>query len=171
MFHNWDSFYLLIGSAAGALLGLMFVVATLTAGIESSEVSRGAQVYITPIVFHFAVVVFVSVVSAVPGIPAPAVGVLLAVCAASGFAYCIATTIRICGPGWQSTPHWSDKWFYGIVPAIVYIGLVVAALSAVWRTPDRAAYGIGAVMVALLLIGIRNAWDLATFIVQRTRRP
>jgi hypothetical protein len=56
MFLHWDSFYMLIGSAAGALIGWLFVVATLTVGREQSSVSRGMKVYMTPTVFHFAVV-------------------------------------------------------------------------------------------------------------------
>jgi hypothetical protein len=34
MFQGWDTFFFLIGSSAGALIGLMFVVITLTAGHE-----------------------------------------------------------------------------------------------------------------------------------------
>ena len=60
MFHDWENYYLLIGSAAGALIGLMFVVTTLTAGLDASRVSRGAKVYITSIVFHFTVVPIAS---------------------------------------------------------------------------------------------------------------
>ena len=44
MFRDWENYYLLIGSAARALIGLMFVVTTLTAGIDASRVSRGAKV-------------------------------------------------------------------------------------------------------------------------------
>jgi len=40
MFHDWENYYLLIGSAAGALIGLMFVVTTLTAGLDASRVSK-----------------------------------------------------------------------------------------------------------------------------------
>jgi formate/nitrite transporter FocA (FNT family) len=65
MFHDWENYYLLIGAAAGALIGLVFVVTTLTAGLDASRVSRGAKVYITPIVFHFSVVLIVSAISAV----------------------------------------------------------------------------------------------------------
>ena len=170
MFQNWDNFYLLIGSGAGALIGLMFVVATLTAGLESAGVSQGAQVYLTPIIFHLAVVVSVSCISAIPGLAAPAVGVLLALCALPGLAYSLATTIRICRPGWDAKPHWSDKWFYGILPAIVYVSLAVAAATSIWGESHKTVYAVAAMMLALLLIGIRNAWDLATYIVQHTPR-
>jgi hypothetical protein len=34
MFDGWDNFYIIIGSTAGALVGVMFVVATLSAGLD-----------------------------------------------------------------------------------------------------------------------------------------
>src|ERR1700720_3985891 len=99
MFRDWANYYLLIGSAAGALIGLMFVVTTLTAGLDASRVSRGAKVYITPVVFHFSVVLIVSAISAVLKIPLPAVGVLLASCAAIGIVYSAGTQARLPRPG------------------------------------------------------------------------
>jgi hypothetical protein len=168
MFRDWENFYLIVGSAAGALIGLMFVVATLMAGIESRRVSRGARVYFTPIIFHFAVVVVVSAIAVVPEMPAPAAGAIVALCAVSGLVYSLATTFRMFVPGPDDPPHWSDKYFYGILPAIAYLGLVSAA-GAVWLAPIRAAYAIGATMLILLLIGIRDAWDLAIFLLQGAR--
>jgi len=43
IFRDWQNYYLLVGSAAGALIGLMFVVTTLTAGLDANRVSRGAK--------------------------------------------------------------------------------------------------------------------------------
>ena len=168
MFHDWENFYLIVGSAAGALIGLMFVVATLMAGLESSRVSHGARVFFTPIIFHFAVVVVVSAVAVVPEMPAHVAGVILAFCAANGFAYTIATIFRMSAPGSDNPLHWSDMYFYGVVPAIVYLALAGAA-GAVWFAAAGVAYAIGAMVLILLLIGIRNAWDLAIFLLQGAR--
>ena len=166
MFDGWDNFFYLIGSAAGALIGLMFVVITLTAGHEPRRVSRGAPVYVAPIVFHFAVVFVVSVISEVPGIPSPAVGVLLAVCATVGLIYSAATTIRLCRSGWEDPiPDWSDKCFYGFLPTMIYVALAGAA-AAVWIAERKAVFATAAIMLGLLLLGIRNAWDLATTLAQ-----
>ena len=66
MFQHWDSYYLLLGSAAGALIGLLFVVATLSAGREVSTVTRGTKTYLTPTVFHFAMVMAVSALATAP---------------------------------------------------------------------------------------------------------
>jgi hypothetical protein len=169
MFEGWEEFYLIVGSTAGALIGLMFVVATLTAGLASrTEVSLGSQVFFTPIVFDFAIVVVVSAIASVPEIPSLAVAVILALCAVAGVLYTTMTTGRILRGGWSVEPHWSDKWFYGILPAIDYVGLAVVAGVAL-LDPRGSAYGVGAAMLILLVIGIRNAWDLATFLVQRSR--
>lgn len=168
MFHDWENFYLIVGSAAGALIGLMFVVATLMAGLESSRVMHGARVFFTPIIFHFSVVIIVSAVAMVPGMPAPLTGVIVAFCAVAGFAYAIATIFRMFGPGSANPLHWTDKYFYGVIPALVYLGLAAAA-GAVWLKPESAAYAIGATMLILLLIGIRDAWDMAVFLLQGSR--
>ena len=170
MFREWDNFYLLVGGAAGALIGLMFVVATLTTEAQTKRPALGVQIFITPIVFHFGVVLIVSALAAVPGLALSSVGVLLAFLAALGFAYSTMTTAKLFGAQLESSPDWSDKCFYGILPMIAYLGLAAAA-GAVWLAPKSAAYGVAAIMLVLLLIGIRNAWDLATFFVQRTQKP
>jgi hypothetical protein len=167
MFHGWENFFYLIGSAAGALIGLMFVVITLTAGHEPRRVSRGGPVYVTPIVFHFAVVLVVSAISEAPGLPLPAVAVLLGASASAGLAYSAATTIRLCRKGWADPiPGWSDKCFYGYLPTAIYIALL-GATGAVWVAERKSAFLVGAIMLGLLLLGIRNAWDLATALAQR----
>ena len=166
MFHGWENFFYLIGSAAGALIGLMFVVISLTAGHEPRRVSRGAPVYVAPIVFHYAVVFVVSAISEVPGLQSWAVSVILAFCATAGLVYSAATTIRLCRRGWEDPiPDWSDKCFYGFLPTIIYVALAVAA-GAVWVVERKAVLAIGATLLALLLLGIRNAWDLATTLAQ-----
>src|SRR3954470_13720467 len=60
MIEGWSDFYLLIGSAAAALIGLLFVVTTLSAGRDRSEVQRGMRLYTSPIVFHLGLVLVLS---------------------------------------------------------------------------------------------------------------
>jgi hypothetical protein len=164
MFKEWDNFYLLIGGAAGALIGLMFVVATLTADFASKRIAEGSRVYISPIVFHFSVVLLVSAMTAVPDLAPAAVGVLLLLFAVVGFVYAVMITIRILRRFGETNPDLSDKCFYGFFPVIAYVALGCVGAS-VWLAPLAAPYALGANMVVLLLIGIRNSWDLATFFV------
>src|SRR5258708_33414685 len=66
MFAGWENYYLMIGPSAAALIGLMFVVVTLTAGRERKQVERGKHLYTSPIVWHLAVVMVLSGGAAAP---------------------------------------------------------------------------------------------------------
>jgi hypothetical protein len=59
-------------------------------------------------------------------------------------------------------PHWSDFWGYGAAPAAAYV-LLEAAAYGLWRAAAWAPYLLAAVMLVLLLVAIRNAWDLLTW--------
>ena len=166
MFRGWDNYFLLIGSAAAALIGLLFVVVTLGGNFDAANRLRGSKIFLTPIVFHFAIVVTVSAISEAPELPAPVVGIAFIIIAALGFTYSMLTIIRMFRAEWENPPDFSDRFFYGIFPGINYLALAAAA-GAVWFAPVTAPFAVGAIMLVLLLIGIRNAWDLATFMVHR----
>jgi hypothetical protein len=167
MFEGWDSFYILIGGAAGALIGLMFVVATLTSGLEEATVSRGLRVYLSPVVFHFSVVLLISAVASVPHIATWLVSASLGILALAGIVYSAKITKNLFDNNWPDVaPDISDRCFYGIGPVCIYLGLAVAALL-VWTSPKLAVDLLAVILLAVLIIGIRNAWDLVTTIAQR----
>jgi len=163
MFEGWDSFYLLIGGAAGALIGLLFVVVTLTTGLEKSQAMRGAQVYMTPTVFHFAVVLSISAMTAVPHLPARVAAGVVGGLAVLGFLYALNVCRMVRKPTMPEPPHWTDIWCYGVGPGVIYLAMGGAA-TALARGEFWAPDAVGAVTVGLILLGIRNAWDLVTFL-------
>jgi hypothetical protein len=57
VFGGWQNFYVIVGSSAGALIGLQFVVITLIAArpIAGDAQSAGAA-FATPTIVHFGVV-------------------------------------------------------------------------------------------------------------------
>ena len=56
-----------------------------------------------------------------------------------------------------------EDWLWNVVfPAIAY-GVLVATAFLAWRRADQSLYGTAAVSVALLFIGIHNAWDVAVW--------
>src|SRR5436309_1728247 len=50
---EWDSFYVILGSAAGALIGLQFVVTTLIAQRPRVRGPEMAPAFLTPTIVHF----------------------------------------------------------------------------------------------------------------------
>src|SRR5580693_6163043 len=57
---KWDNFYVIVGSAAGALIGLQFVVLTLIADRPSTGSAEAGAAFGSPTVVHFGVVLFLS---------------------------------------------------------------------------------------------------------------
>jgi hypothetical protein len=163
MFAGWDSFYLMIGGAAGALIGLLFVVATLTGGLGADKAQLGAKIYLTPTVFHLAVILAVSAITAVPHLSARPAGALLSAAAVLGLIYSINVGRMLRGPVRLEAPHWTDFWCYGFAPGAIYLAQVAAAV-ALAMSISWAQNALGAAFVALLLMTIRNAWDLVTTI-------
>ncbi len=162
MFEGWDNYFVLIGTAAGGLIGLLFVVVTLTAGFERGQAARGQALYFTPTMVHFAVVLSISALAEIPRLPKLAFAALAAMGLALGLLNASRASWGIGRPRQGlPTPHWSDLWLYGLVPIALYVvGLVLCGLIGSgfpWAAPSLAT-----LLLVLLLIGIRNAWDLVT---------
>ena len=162
MFESWGDYFFMIGSSAAALIGLMFVVITLTAGRQRDEVDSGKKLYTSPIVWHLAVILVLSGGAIVPAMNAKfyaaacgglgILGVLMGCRSAAGI-------VRFRG----SSNKLFDAVWYGAAPAIACLGLIVAAV-ALFRGSAWAPAAVAADLMALLLISIHAEWDLVTFL-------
>ena len=65
-FTEWESFYLIVGGSAGALIGLQFVVMALIAERPLLHVAEGGAAFITPTIVHFGAVLLLSALVRVP---------------------------------------------------------------------------------------------------------
>ena len=61
----WHEFYMLTGTAA-ALVALLFVAASIGAGFLTPERAAASRVYLSLVDFHFASVLFISLVTLMP---------------------------------------------------------------------------------------------------------
>jgi hypothetical protein len=170
VFQGWDNFYLMTGSAAAGLIGLLFVVVTLTQGRDRSQAMRGVSIYMTPTVLNFAVVLSTSAVATAPGLAVPVMAAVLGagVLVGLGNAVWACVAMRRPPPG-SEPPHWSDFWLYGAAPAMIYLGLLATDV-ALWMQADWAVDAMAALLLALLLLGIRNAWDLVTWMAPQRNK-
>jgi hypothetical protein len=166
MFDAWQNFYLLTGPAAAALIGWLFVIATINAGFDREKAIRGTRVYSTPIVFHFAAVTLVSAVMLMPHLPALACAGAIAASAGAGLVYCgfVGRALR----SGRLEGHWADFWTFAVAVGIAYAGMLAAGLLE--AADDAAApWVLAASVLALLMIGIYNSWDLVTWIAIRAK--
>lgn len=160
MFEGWDSFYLLTGGAGGGLIGLLFVVATLGRRGDTGEMMRAVEAYMTPIVFHLGLVLATSAAVTAPGLAPRAQAGLVAFAAFLGLASSIRIILRLNGP--VKPAHWSDVWCYGAAPLAAYLVLAAGA-AAVLVAPGWAPRLVATALLVQLILAIRNAWDLVTW--------
>src|SRR4029434_5554910 len=83
---EWESFYVIVGSSAAALTGLMFVVITLIADLEAQRSSGTLAAFGTPTVVHFCAALIVSATLSAPWQSVTKVAVALGICGGWGVA-------------------------------------------------------------------------------------
>jgi hypothetical protein len=62
----WQNFYVIVGSSAGALIGLQFVVLSLIASRPTRVDPQSGAAFSTPTIIHFSVVLILSAVLTAP---------------------------------------------------------------------------------------------------------
>ena len=170
MFADWENFYLIVGPSAAALIGLMFVVVTLTAGRDRDQTERGKHLYTSPIVWHLGVVVVLSGAAVAPTIHPKLFGLFSAGLALIGIAAGVRSAVGIHRAQYTGPDSMFDMWWYGIIPALAYVGLATASI-AMLAGASWSESAIAAALMALLLVSIHAEWDLVTFLAAIAEPP
>jgi hypothetical protein len=161
-FAGWDNFYVIVGSSAGALIGLQFVVITLIADMPIvRDVERASSAFATPTIVHFGVVLLLSAVINAPWHTIVAAAILWGVLGLSGLTYVLIVGRRMRVQTAYS-PVLEDRMFHFWLPFAAYAALVGSAYAA-HSNVGGALFGVGAAALLLLFIGIHNAWDAVTY--------
>jgi len=159
----WESFYVIVGSSGGALIGLQFVVITLIAGTRHRRKMDAMNAFGTPTVVHLTGALLVSAIMSAPWPSYLPVSIALTICGLVGLAYA-GLTVRRAQLQTDYAPVWEDWLWHAVLPCIAYITLTVSA-AFLHSHPQRGLIVIGAAALGLLLVGIHNAWDSITHIV------
>ena len=163
MFEGWENFYLIVGPSAAALIGLMFVVVTLTAGRQRDDVDRGKHLYTSPIVWHLGVVLTLSGGAIAPTVTPKIFGVASGLLSLLGIVIGVRSAVGIFSARFTGADTLFDTWWYGIIPAVAYAGLGGAAIATLYGSPWSGS-AVAAALMALLLVSIHAEWDLVTFL-------
>jgi hypothetical protein len=160
-FAAWNSFYVIVGSAAGALIGLQFVVMTLIADRPALRAAEAGAAFATPTIVHFGVVLLLSAVVSVPWHEIGTVSVVWGVVGLSGIVYAVVVARRL---RVQTTyqPVCEDWLFHVLLPCAAYAMLAGSAYVA-HSHARPALFVVGAATLLLLFVGIHNAWDAVTY--------
>ena len=160
---GWESFYVIVGSSAGALTGLQFVVITLIAESRKRATLREINTFGTPTIVHFCIVLLISAILSAPWSSLSGPAWVLGIIGVWGIAYTVLVLLRARSVvGYK--PVLEDWIWHIVLPLLAYTLLLGAALA---EHPGATTplFLIGAVSLLLLFVGIHNAWDTVTFIV------
>jgi hypothetical protein len=164
-FNEWESFYLLVGGAAGALIGLQFVVMTLIAERPPARAAEANSAFGTPTIVHFCAALLLSAFLRAPWHATLFPSILWGLTGVGGVAYVLIVARRM----YKQTayrPDAEDWSFHVVVPAALYALLAASAFAASSYTRE-ALFCVGACTLGLLLLSIRNAYDSVAFLVLR----
>lgn len=162
--NGWANFYVIVGAAAGALIGLQFVVMTLIAGrsVARGEAQAG-DAFSTPSVVHFGVVLLLSALLTAPWEGIGAVALVWGLVGLVGVAYSVVVGRRMRAQKVYK-PVFEDWLFHVLLALAAYAMLAGSAFVA--RSHARTAlFLVGAAALLLLFIGIHNAWDTVMHLV------
>lgn len=165
---DWQAFYTLVGSSAGALTGLTFVVITISAerGEDTGSATTrltGTQVFITPTAVHFSAALWLSALLCIPGQTAATLGALLAATGVAGLIYCATLVRQMVGFSSAAYKPFSSDWIWNaVLPVLAYLALAVTAVDLQYKAV-LSLYAVSAAVLLLLFIGIHNAWDVVVW--------
>jgi len=165
----WQNFYVIIGSSAASLTGLMFVVITLIAGARVRGSRGGLAAFGSPTVVHFGIALLVAAILSAPWQVLWNAGLLLGLCGLGGVIY-VVIVVRRARHQTDYQPVLEDWLWHTVFPLVSYTALLVAAIV-LPGNPAPALFVIGAATVLLLFIGIHNAWDTVTYLAIERSQP
>lgn len=168
LLEGWYNFYVILGSAAGGLTGLTFVVIALVAGGQQRH-PAGIAGYVAPTIVHFGIVLALSAFLSMPRQNVTSLSLGFGAAGIGALIYTVVIAANLRRFSIQYAPVVEDWLWHVILPAFLYGALLAMALL-VWRQPQHALYGIAASLTALLFIGIHNAWDVAVSVTLREQK-
>jgi len=166
---RWHDFYELIGTAGATLVGLMFVTASIGAGVFTRDQKTAMQSFITPTVVHFSAILIICIVAIAPDETWNLLGALMIGGGLIGLGYSGWTVRRMVTGGYLAAIDASDRMWYVLLPIAGY-GIVIAAGLRLEAHDANGLRILALGLITLLLAGIRNAWDMTIWIIQR-RQP
>ncbi|TMK19187.1 MAG: hypothetical protein E6G68_06310 [Actinobacteria bacterium] len=160
---GWSNFYVVVGSSAGALIGLQFVVIALISTIRAQTAAAGARAYATPTIVFFSTVLLTAAILSIPHQSRGRIGVELLVIGLAGTMYVarVGRHIRLVE---QYIPDRGDWMWFLVLPTMAYVALFVSG-ALMWSSPGTALDVVGASELLLLFVGVHNAWDGAVYMV------
>jgi hypothetical protein len=169
MLHGWDNFFIMAGTAAATLVGLLFVAVTVGTGLSKSTIVQGSRGFLTPALVHLGGVLFQTLAVLAPWPSAWPIGIILGLAGLMGLTYQIRVVVARHKVGLVLT-QWQDWLPHVAVPALGSATLFVGAVGLI-AGKSFAPFAIAGAMALFLFAGIYVAWDLTLWMIKNRDKP
>ena len=157
---TWQNFYLLVGTAAATLVGLMFVALTFGSSLVTEQTSPTARSFLDPTFNHFVLVLLTACLVLIPTMGPALLGVLLLLIGLLRIAFLFRIYRHMRAAQQTSSDIELSDWITGVaLPLLCYLSLGVTGIGFM-ACCAQAFNALAAVTLALLLLGVFGAWEL-----------
>lgn len=164
MLSEWHEFYALLGTASAALVALLFVAVSVGAGLLTPQRASATRTFMSPVVFTYTNILFLSLVALIPTQTPEVLGVIIAVAAVGSLAYSLFIFARLLRSDMADLP---DRLAYGATPVVAYCAGLVASYLLLTGAVTAGLDTVAGAALLLLVVNIRNAWDLMLAMARR----
>jgi hypothetical protein len=163
--HEWHEFYLMLGTSAAALMALLFVAVSIGIGYYTEHNVEGVRTFLSPVVAHFTAILFVAAMALAP-VHGKIVLIALILAGFTGAIIAAYTSRKIFRFMDDDAVVPFDTCAYGFIPFAAYAATAASGvlLESHWEWAPELLAGA---TLTLMLINIRNAWDLMLSVVRR----
>jgi hypothetical protein len=160
----WHDFYLVVGTGAAALTGLLFVIVSLGPRVVAPQANKGVRGFVSPIATHFTTVLVASSIMLVPGLPPSVLGGFLLGGGCGGIVYTAWTRVHQL---WRANNLSVLDWIWFAAMPVLCFALIAAAGALITMGVAIGLYVIAGSTLLLTVVAIRNAWDIVLWVAKR----
>jgi len=162
---DWGNFYTLVGTVAGTLIGLLFVVITFSGDRKLDGDEHRTRMFVTPLLVYFTTLLLLSLALIAP-VDDQARALTLGILGCAGLTY--VTNLAMTSRRRNDIEEHDVLWDV-LFPITGYILIAVSATA--WALSATFADGIaGIAAVVLLIAAIRKSWLVTLSIAGRRKR-
>ena len=164
--HDWQNFYMLTGTAAATLIGLLFVAVSIGLNVPVKQVTDSLQTFVTPTLIYYFQALLVSCVAIMPLLSPLIFGGALAILGGFNIVLALRVFWRI------RIVHRDDGidlvhliWhcLLPLTAGLLFLGTAIGFLLG----ESLAPLGLSIAELLCLTIGLRNTWDLMIWLSLR----
>jgi hypothetical protein len=161
---RWHDLYMLVGTASATLIGLLFVAASVGSRFYTESRLPAMRAFLSPTVVHFSSVLSSCLIAVIPAQSWTLIGILITGDGLFGVVYAGFVWRGMKRHGFHSTLDLEDRVWYAAMPALGHAITASAGITLLFRNATGCAL-LALAMGVLLLVGIRNAWDITVWAV------